>query len=204
MAGKRNNRCRPQDQTSSNGHAAQDATVTLPSLHEAVLAATGGLINPSPWFNHSAGLDGEATAVDEYSTNIMAHFQCPNSGCGRAGWGSKKVGILIRRYYSSHHDSDINNPNVWPLFGAGAGAEAMGYDAVVFNQRCKRCNGLGAMAVDEGAYVERVAYRLKKWAGVPMATQVYAPRLLGPEHESELCEGCKAGYCMRSAIRQHD
>ncbi|KAK0713772.1 hypothetical protein B0T26DRAFT_783290, partial [Lasiosphaeria miniovina] len=124
------------------GHAAQDATVTLPSLHEAVLAATAGLIRPLPWFNHSAGLDGEATVIDEYPTNIMALFQCLNSHCGRAGWGSMKVGILTRR--------------------GGAGAGAMGYDALVFNQRCKGRNRLGAMVVNEDVYVERVAYWMKK------------------------------------------
>ena len=69
-----------------------------------------------------------------------------------------------------------------------------GYNAIIFNQRCESCNGLGTLTLDKNSYVERVAYRLKKWAGVRMEEQHYAGKV-GSPHKSELCEGCKRGYC---------
>jgi len=69
------------------------------------------------------------------------------------------------------------------------------YDAVVFKQRCRTCQHLGTMRINENSYIERVAYRLKKWAGVPMETPEYNAVERGPPHESSLCEGCKAGCC---------
>jgi hypothetical protein len=68
----------------------------------------------------------------------MGKFRCNNNGCSNRGWGSKKVTILIRGYPEN------------------------GYNAVVFNQRCMSCNGLGTLTLDENSYVKRVAYRLKK------------------------------------------
>jgi hypothetical protein len=46
------------------------------------------------------------------------------------------------------------------------GYSGNGYNAVVFNQRCRSCDWLGALTLDEKSYIDRVAYRLKKWAGV--------------------------------------
>lgn len=71
-----------------------------------------------------------------------------------------------------------------------------GYNAVVFNQRCKSCNWLGVFTLDKNSYVNRVAYRLKKWAGVHVEKQHYNGKT-GPPHESDLCEGCKRGVCMQ-------
>ena len=58
-------------------------------------------------------------------------------------------------------------------------------------------NKLGALTLDEHSYVERVAYRLKKWAGVRMEQMRYAGKG-GLPHRSDLCEGCRRGYCQQS------
>jgi len=102
----------------------------------------------------------------------MGKFACNNRGCPTRGWSSRKVSTLIRGYPEN------------------------GYDAVVFNQRCQSCNELGGLTLDKDSYVERVAYRLKKWAGVWMERQDYAGGA-GPPHKRELCEGCKRGYCQQ-------
>ncbi|KAK4135743.1 hypothetical protein BT67DRAFT_259273 [Trichocladium antarcticum] len=152
--------------------ARNKTAVMYPNLHDDVLTFLDGTINPEPRFNKN---DETGNKVDkDYSTHIMGNFTCRNgfSGhCPNKVWGSKKIAIVIRRY-----------PN-------------HGYNALVFKQRCKSCNSLGIMKIDENSYIERVAYRLKKWAKIPMETLSYtAPR--GPPHESHLCEGCKQGYCL--------
>ena len=149
------------------GAAQQDSSVTFPLLHQDVLNTLEDAINPEPWFNHDAN---EQDVINDYSTNIMGRFACRNPMCSSAGWGSKKIAIRIR------------------------GFEGSGYDAVVFKQRCRACEQLGAMRIDENSYVERVAYRLKKWAGIHQETPENRPPR-GPPHESDLCEGCKAGFC---------
>jgi hypothetical protein len=108
----------------------------------------------------------------EYQTHVMGGFTCDNDLCGARGWFSKKVSIVIKGYPDN------------------------GYYAVVFNQRCKSCQQLGTLNLHKESYIERVAYRLRKWAGV----EVEAPTQPGPRglpHEDKLCEGCKAGYCMK-------
>ncbi|CAN9395563.1 unnamed protein product [Alternaria alternata] len=45
--------------------------------------------------------------------------------------------------------------------------------------------------MDEETYVERVAYRLKKWAGVKMERPFFGHKILHGPHDSERCEGCK-------------
>jgi len=87
------------------------------------------------------------------------------------GWGSKKICIVIRKY-----------PN-------------NGYNAQVFNQECVSCGELGRMHINVDSYVERVAYRLKKWAGIAVERPAHAGSLDRPPHKSELCEGCKRGFC---------
>lgn len=87
------------------------------------------------------------------------------------GWGSKKICIVIRKYPGN------------------------GYSAQVFNQECKTCGELGRMQINANSYVERVAFRLKKWAGVAVDTPPHTERLDRPPHRSDLCEGCKRGYC---------
>ncbi|KAK4194030.1 zinc-binding domain-containing protein, partial [Triangularia verruculosa] len=106
--------------------------------------------------------------IKDYSTSIMGRFACRNPKCSSTGWGSKKIAIQIRGFRDNT------------------------YDAVVFKQRCRTCQHLG---INENSYIERVAYRLKKWTGVPMETPEYNAVERGPPHESSLCEGCKAGCC---------
>ena len=141
----------------------------FPSLHQGVVNAVSDEI-ASPNFRMD---DSDNAAHNRYSTNGMGTFKCNNNVCPNHGWGSKKVAILIRGYSKS------------------------GYNAVVFNQRCKSCNKLGNLILDEKSYVDRVAYRLKKWAGVTMERQHVAPKK-GPPHESTLCEGCKRGICPKT------
>ncbi|KAF1362300.1 hypothetical protein EJ07DRAFT_106638 [Lizonia empirigonia] len=138
----------------------------FPSLHQDVVSAVSDEI-ASPHFHVD---DSESGVSKTYSTHVMGTFVCNNSTCYNDGWVSKKVTILIRGYPTN------------------------GYNAVVFNQRCKSCNKLGTMKMDEESYVDRVAYRLKKWAGVQLARPYYGPKK-GLPHKSELCEGCKKGVC---------
>lgn len=126
----------------------------------------------SIWFN------GEASGVrpnNEYKTFVMGKFKCKNKRCGRVGWGSKRVAIVIKGY-----------PN-------------NGYNAVVFNQRCESCTKLGTLALDNASYVDRVSYRIKKWAGVSVESPYFDPKE-GPPHRTDLCEGCKQGVCREAAL----
>jgi hypothetical protein len=75
------------------------------------------------------------------------------------------------------------------------GYPGSGYNALIFLQRCESCNRLGKLTLDNSSYVERVVYRLKKWAGVAVAQPYYGGADRKRPHRSELCEGCKAGHC---------
>jgi hypothetical protein len=141
---------------------------TFPSLHGAVATAVLNDI-PSTWFNEHGG---EEDCNNRYSTNVLGKFRCKNNKCRKHGWASKRVTILIQGYSGN------------------------GYHAVVFNQRCLFCRSLGTLTLDEPSYVERVAYRLKKWAGVMMEKSQYAGAR-GLPHKPELCEGCKRGLCQQ-------
>lgn len=153
------------------GDFTQDATAKFPSLHADIKnALSGDLIYPAPWYNHSGSDD---TTITEYSTQVRGRFDCRNPSCSKSGWGSGKIAIVIRRFAGNR------------------------YDAVVFKQRCKVCKQMGELRLDENAYVERVVYRLRKWAGVATERPEYKGGHSGPEHEYELCEGCKRGYCQR-------
>ena len=85
-------------------------------------------------------------------------------------WRSGKVSIVIRRYQDGS------------------------YNAEVFNQRCKACNKLGILDLDQQTYIERVAYRLLKWAEVAVERPRYDSKET-PPHRADLCEGCKRGIC---------
>ena len=138
----------------------------FPNLHSKVLRAVGGSVKPNPSF-----FKGKQPSIDDYSTFIMGSFSCENGGCSQRGWGSKKICTVIRKY-----------PN-------------NGYNAQVFSQECVSCGELGRMHINVNSYVERVAYRLKKWAGTAVDRPPHARDSGRPPHKSELCEGCKRGLC---------
>jgi hypothetical protein len=140
----------------------------FPSLHDEVETAVSDDI-PSIWFHEN---DSDKKSNKRYSTYVMARFKCDNNACSKKAWTSGKVTILITGYPKN------------------------GYNAVVFNQRCKGCDQLGNLIMDEESYVDRVAYRLKKWAGVAVEQPIYT-RKETPPHRSDLCEGCKRYVCGR-------
>lgn len=147
----------------------------FPDLHQSVAEAVAPEI-ASPWFNHDYEDEDFST---EYSTCIMGTFTCNNSSCKKRSWGSMVVAIVIRGY------------------------ERYGYTAMVFNQRCNSCEHLGTLKMDQQTYIERVAYRLKKWAGVAVARPRFKEKI-GPPHEKEFCEGCKRGLCPQTVNVTHE
>jgi hypothetical protein len=146
----------------------------FPSLHQDVVNAVSDEI-ASTWFCKE---DSDRGSNNKYSTHVMGRFECNNHACSATGWGSKKVAILIRGYPGN------------------------GYNAVVYNQRCKACNQLGRLVLDEKSYVDRVTYRVKKWAGIKVEQQYFEPKE-GLPHESDLCEGCKRGVCRQTDNRDY-
>jgi hypothetical protein len=142
----------------------------FPWLHKDVVNA----ISHSIAFTWVRKSKSDRSAQKECTTHVMGRFRCMNNGCGTDGWGSKKVAILIRGYAEN------------------------GYNAVVFNQRCRSCDQLGTLNLDEKSYVERVAYRIQKWAGVPVARPYYESKE-GLPHKQDLCEGCKRGFCRKAS-----
>jgi hypothetical protein len=138
----------------------------FPELHPNVADAVSPEIS-STWFNDDE-FDDEFDK--EWFTHIMGRFICNNNFCKKRVWNSRKVPIEIRGY-------DDN-----------------GYSAIVYNQRCKSCDQLGIFELNEQSYIERVAYRLKKWGGVEMEAPPFN-RIEGAPHERAYCEGCKRGKC---------
>ena len=145
----------------------------FPCLHDAVRAAVSEDI-PRLWFNASPDPDEDDDLEDTHNTSIMGEFQCGNKKCPRGRWHSKKIAIWIRGYPSSGFD--------------------VGYNAVVFNQRCRSCNEIAKMSLEKDTYVDRVAFRLRKWAGVEVSRPVFVrnPKI---RHDSKHCEGCRPGHC---------
>jgi hypothetical protein len=137
-----------------------------PNLHNGVANALSEHMIPTRFHNN----DSDAGAVKRYSTYVMGLFICDNGDCLGASWFSGKVAILIRGYPGD------------------------GYNAVVYGQGCELCERLGRFKMNEQSYVDRVAYRLMRWAGVEMERPVYAKRKT-PPHRADLCEGCKRGVC---------
>jgi hypothetical protein len=138
----------------------------FPSLHQDVTNAVSDDIAWT-WFQEN---DSDNDSNNKHSTHVMGTFRCNNYNCPSGGWASKKVAMLIRGYPKN------------------------GYNAVVFNQRCKVCNQLGTLLLNKEAYIDRVGYRLKKWAGVPVEQPYYDQKESLP-HETLLCEGCRRGFC---------
>jgi hypothetical protein len=143
----------------------QETFFMLPNLHQDVLDAVSGTMDP-PKFNKTNSFH---RINNKHESTLMGKFECKNHR-SPLFWTSGVIAIIIRGYPGNE------------------------YNAGVFNQRCKFCNGLGTLHAN-GSYVERVAYRLKKWAGVSMVPPPYKNKN-GPPHKSELCEGCKAGCCL--------
>lgn len=114
--------------------------------------------------------DDERGRIDTYDTNIMGRFVCNNNNCTSRGWSSKKIAITIRMYTDTR------------------------YNVRVYYQRCRNCNWLSRPNLDVDTYVDRVAYRLKKWSGVEVERPPYSHKR-GKPHEHELCEGCRHGHC---------
>jgi hypothetical protein len=145
-------------------------TFLIPWLHEEVVDAVSDEIALT-WFHEN---DSDEGSNNEWPTNIMGSFKCGNNACYKKGWGSKKVAMLIRGYPRN------------------------GYNAVVYNQRCRSCEWLGILKLNEQSYIDRVAYWLKIWAGVPVERPNRRKRKKTPPHESSLCEGCRSGICQQS------
>lgn len=143
----------------------------FPSRHKDVAAAVSHSMTCT-WVRKRVS---DQEALREYETHVMGNFKCPNTACSPNGWSSKKVAIKIRGYGGN------------------------GYNAVVFNQRCKNCNQLGILYLDKESYIDRVAYRIQKWAGVPVEQPVYAQKQTLP-HKRELCEGCKRRVCRQAPL----
>ncbi|KAK5543242.1 hypothetical protein LTR46_012095, partial [Exophiala xenobiotica] len=136
------------------------ASFTFPSLHQEVVDAVSHSM-ASIWFCER-NTDGGSN--NKYTTHVMGKLRCIKETCGTNGWSSKKVAILIRGYAED------------------------GYNAVVFNQRCRTCSQIGTLTLDEKSYVERVAYRIQRWAGVEVE-QPYQTSKGGKPHKREFCEG---------------
>lgn len=137
-----------------------------PSLHQDVLQ----ILNEEGLQMKFLDIDGEMNPIVEKDTNIMGRFDCPSKACHSRGWSSKKIAITIRLYPEQK------------------------YNARVYHQRCKYCKTIGKLILDRESYVERVAYRLKKWSGIEVQSPVFSGSSKGP-HDNQLCEGCKAGHC---------
>lgn len=141
----------------------------FPWFNQAVAKAVSDEIHPK-WINTK---NRSKHPNNEYSTTVMGKFTCDNDDCPTRGWSSKTVSILIKGYPGN------------------------GYNAVIFNQRCQSCNELGDLTLNKNSYVERVAYRLNRWAGVRTEQQPYTEKRITTPHKRELCEGCKRGYCQQ-------
>lgn len=149
-----------------------DVSFIFPGLHQAVSAAVEDEILV-PTFHDS---DDHENVQKYWSTNIMGKVHCTNADCGTSTWGSKRIAILIRSYRG--HE----------------------YNALVFNQYCRSCEESGLMETDESVYVDCMAYRLKKWAGMIMEPPTFASQK-GLPHEEDLCEGCRRDYCQKAPGR---
>lgn len=145
-----------------------------PQLRQNIVDAVSTSI-PAPRYQKK---NTDRDRTEYYETYVMGRFQCKNSACATSGWGSKKVSIVIKGFSENR------------------------YNAVVYNQRCRSCNSLGTLTLDETSYVERVAYRLKKWAGAQVETPFFESKVTDP-HREDLCEGCKIGVCTQGKKRNY-
>jgi hypothetical protein len=143
----------------------KDSTM-WPELHEAVSSEIEEY-NLYYAFEHK---NRDARCIDDWDTNIMGRFGCPNEACRSTGWSSKKIATTIRHYPNNR------------------------YNAKVWYQRCKRCDTKGVITLNVESYVERVVYWLKRWNDIPTEKHDHSGASKGP-HLRKYCEGCKAGRC---------
>lgn len=108
--------------------------------------------------------------IQDYDTKIMGAFTCPNQSCRIQRWYSRTIAISIQLYDDEQ------------------------YNAIVWHQRCRKCESIGSLELDVQSYVDRVVYRLGKWLGLHAQPPPFSENG-GPPHKRELCEGCKRGHC---------
>lgn len=114
-------------------------------------------------------VDDDDSNIRCRDTSIMGRFICRNRRCHSKGWASKRIPITIRMYPGQQ------------------------YNARVYHQRCRICNGVGRPVLD-ATYAERICYWIKKWNGIEVERPPSAGQSRGP-HDRDRCEGCKAGHC---------
>ncbi|GAB7332364.1 hypothetical protein MBLNU13_g04186t1 [Cladosporium sp. NU13] len=122
-------------------------------------------------------------SIRNYDTNTMGAFTCPNQSCLVQRWTSKRISISIQLYEDEQ------------------------YNAIVWHQRCRKCESMGSLELDVQSYTDRVVYRLGKWLGLQAPPPPFSGSIGGPPHKRELCEGCKSNHCthgdplsMRTAV----
>lgn len=163
-------RSQPKSPNFSNTVGKLGTQSMYPEFHARVLAHFSDS-KPPPVFHP---WDSDEGCIEYHDTSIMGRFRCRNRECAKRGWGSKHVGIFIRQYRNHR------------------------YNAVVYHQHCQDCDKLGEFFIDEDSYVDRVAYRLKVWAGLSPERPPYNEGQTKDPHVEELCEGCLADHCMRA------
>lgn len=117
-----------------------------------------------------------AHPTKEWETRVVGTFICTDKQCKVYKWTSGTIATNIRLY----------NKNK--------------YNALVYNQRCRKCNSLGRMEIDRQTYIDRVSRRLKVWSNIPVE-EIEIRERATPPHRSDKCEGCKAGHCLGSGNR---
>ncbi|KAK4161761.1 zinc-binding domain-containing protein [Cladorrhinum sp. PSN259] len=147
----------------------------FPNLHQRIIdrLVDDGVSTSYEFHKTDRNLKAAAT----WDTHVMGRFRCTTGGCG-GRWSSKKVAIRIRR------------------FRVGVGGKSKAYNALVYNQKCKKCEKRGVFELDENSYVDRVVYRIKVWEDVHVEELPHGEQT-GPEHEQHLCEGCIRGICLK-------
>jgi hypothetical protein len=118
--------------------------------------------------------DGEPDdSIRDYDTYVMGAFTCPNQSCWIQRWTSKIIAISIQLYDDEK------------------------YNAIVWHQRCRKCQKIGNLELDVHSYTERVVYRLGKWFGLDAEVPPFSGNTENRPHRQKLCEGCKNGHCQR-------
>ena len=151
-----------------------------PNLHDAVADHLRDTKVSSIKFHDD---DTETELKDSTQTNIIGHFKCLNSSCDSINthdnkhqhktWKSGTVCTVVRFYLAENS-----------------------YNALVYNQRCKVCNGLGTFEVNTETYINKISRCIKKKHNVPCEDNVHSKyHHTTKPHRADLCEGCKKGQC---------